>query len=980
MINKFVFSYNESFSITLNPLFIQDSSNSVSGTIDWGDGSTSSYAYATASHTYNSGGTYTVTYNTQGSTKIGNGFCANNGCLISCELSDELTNICAGTFYGASNLKELNIPYMCIVEDNSCSYSGLEVVNFGSPDKKSIVNYTSNGTNAFYMCSSLKNINYYYKLSISDNKIYTYFYKTSNSYHIIKFETEIRNIRIGSHMPSFRNIDVERESKTIWKIALGSKIIWNIYPDTSSVEFLKVSENYIGEKFLESYNTQSVLTSVYWIHEVDGAIIETYLSTSELQSWECETLEPYYYTDGDRQYVGYYQIPVGTDFGQHDMKITYKSPDTGNVLKLEYPIYYLEEVELQLEQTEYDWYPFRGLWAESSEECLPCGNLKYKCLDNNGIEIVDYLKRELTFFTTKYTFPIISNAQYKLGENQSVHGSYISDCHKCYDFNITVNIRKYTDERNPNKNGNSTYYHKEVVPYSFTINYTSNVQTYQKFVDRHLFLFPPYSINNIDIKISNSINVNESDFNTSSVFSTDDYDNGYDTFATTFYNTLCNTSTGGTFSNFSSKDEFINYLKNCKFNEENLLEDVVVKGVNISSMLPTTNVSVATTSYLGNYNSKKIPSVSSFGYVFWGDGTFDRHTFSNKIILEYFDEYDYTESEKISVYKYGTISSTTSTFTVLNIDDTKLRNGSVISNDEIVSNFENNTIFKNRYLHSYKDDGQYTIEITTPAGMDIGETSPSMDFTDRTNFWRFDLNCQSSNDINTSYSFLDNNDYEFAKNDITGSFLQKENFILTDLIQTDYNGYVQASSITKEMQIGTSLGYRRCYGYRGKSLNSGYETYTSIFGFRLCGIPFLEKINFNSKMFNSYSTLTSSSIAYKFNSMLKYLQRLTEITVDLDYSKNIKYYIPELSKFTYNNGGLKQYYGGNEIFNKISHDSLSNIVYSYESSNGNVSIVVYNNDTIKLSLNDGYTTLQAIENKSNSLPDDPHELDIWINN
>lgn len=39
---------------------------------------------------------------------------------------------------------------------------------------------------------------------------------------------EIRNLRIGSHMPSFKNINIQRDSNVAWTIALGSKIIWQL--------------------------------------------------------------------------------------------------------------------------------------------------------------------------------------------------------------------------------------------------------------------------------------------------------------------------------------------------------------------------------------------------------------------------------------------------------------------------------------------------------------------------------------------------------------------------------------------------------------------------------------------------------------------------------------------------------------------------------------------------------------------------------
>lgn len=750
--------------------------------------------------------------------------------------------------------------------------------------------------------------------------------------------------------------------------------------DISGNEYLKVSENYIGQKFLERYYTQSVYTSVYWVHEVDGQEVETYISSSEFNSWECETLEPYYYTDGDRQYVGYYQIKKDSSFGQHNMKITYKSPESGSTLSVEYQIYYMEEVDLILNQTEYDWYPFRGLWAESEQECLPFGDLKYRCYDNENNEIiVFYTNNRLNFITTRYTFPTVSNARYKFGENQLVHGFYVSSCNKCYDFDIIVNIRKYTDERNPNKNGNNTYYHKNIIPYSFVIDYKENILSYAKLVDRHLFYFPSFSRNDIDISVSNSINVTESDFDTSPSISTDDYENGYDTFATTHYNTLCKNGSNESFLNFTDKEEFISYLQTCKFNGKSILKTAKVKGVNISGMLFSGNAKAITTSYLEAPNNTKIPEVVTFGYVYWGDGTFDIYATGDEIIKN--NIFDNAQTKIISLNKYGSINSEKANFTVINVDDAKLKNGKIMStNGELIDNFETNSILENRYTHKYEKEGIYKIEITAPAGQDIGETSPSASETRRVNFWRFNLNYQSSTVVNQSYSFLNDSEYNLIKNDgDIGTHDKKENFILNDLF-TCSDDYIYVGKIVTELEVGTSLGYRRCYGYKGENRNDGYENFTKVFGFNICGLPFLNKIKFNSLMFDSYSNLTSSALGYKFPNSLNYMPRLTQIIVDSDYNQNILHNIPNIYNFNYNNGGLTQYYGSiKSIFNEVSNGSLSNIIYAY-SNNQNASLIVYNNDTIKLIVNNGYTNLQSIENRQGSLPENPHNLDLWIDN
>lgn len=158
MVNKFTFKSDDAFDLNLNPLFISDA---VTGRVDWGDGTVTEYVYGANSHSYASGGEYTVTFTTENGSEIGNGFCASNNYLTSVELDDGITRIGAGTFYYAKNLTRLDVPGGAFVEDSSCTGSGLKMVHFGRYRKGSVISLTSCGTQAFMDCTNLESITFY---------------------------------------------------------------------------------------------------------------------------------------------------------------------------------------------------------------------------------------------------------------------------------------------------------------------------------------------------------------------------------------------------------------------------------------------------------------------------------------------------------------------------------------------------------------------------------------------------------------------------------------------------------------------------------------------------------------------------------------------------------------------------------------------------------------------------------------------------
>lgn len=159
MTNTFIFANQNGFNISLAPL---SDNESTTGTIRWGDGSTSKYQYGYNSHTYERGGEYIVTIITTDFQTTCAEFCANNQYLISAELDFNITKIVSGTFQGASNLVNVKIPYNAIIEDGSFSKcSKLSVVVFGRYKMSSTISLEKHGSRSFLGCTNLENILYY---------------------------------------------------------------------------------------------------------------------------------------------------------------------------------------------------------------------------------------------------------------------------------------------------------------------------------------------------------------------------------------------------------------------------------------------------------------------------------------------------------------------------------------------------------------------------------------------------------------------------------------------------------------------------------------------------------------------------------------------------------------------------------------------------------------------------------------------------
>lgn len=159
MTSTFIFANQSSFSLSLTPF---SADKSTTGTIKWGDGSTSEYQYGYNNHTYEKGGEYIVTITTTDFTETCGEFCANNQYLISAELDFNITKIASGTFYSASNLVTIKIPCNAVVENGSFTNCvKLTNVMFGRYKIPSTVLLEKHGIQSFLGCTSLKNISYY---------------------------------------------------------------------------------------------------------------------------------------------------------------------------------------------------------------------------------------------------------------------------------------------------------------------------------------------------------------------------------------------------------------------------------------------------------------------------------------------------------------------------------------------------------------------------------------------------------------------------------------------------------------------------------------------------------------------------------------------------------------------------------------------------------------------------------------------------
>lgn len=187
MTSTFMFASESEFSLSLTPF---SSNATTTGTIEWGDGSKSEYQYGYNNHTYEKGGEYTVTITTTDFTDTCGGFCANNQYLVSADLDYNITKVASGTFYGASKLATIKIPYNSTVENGALTNcTSLTTVMFGRYKMSSTVLLENQGANAFEGCTSLKNISYYTDdTTLQGTTVSNYFIVSADTYIPVEYK------------------------------------------------------------------------------------------------------------------------------------------------------------------------------------------------------------------------------------------------------------------------------------------------------------------------------------------------------------------------------------------------------------------------------------------------------------------------------------------------------------------------------------------------------------------------------------------------------------------------------------------------------------------------------------------------------------------------------------------------------------------------------------------------------------------------
>jgi phage minor structural protein len=207
MVNRFIFYSDSSFDLKLSPI-CPDSS--VTGTINWGDGTVTDYVYDYNTHSYSSGGTYIVTYTTTDFETIGYGTFASNKYITNATLDDGLKTIGAGTFYYVTSMSTLNVPSGAVVTASSCVGAKFTSVNFGNKKNAYTRSLTENDKNAFQDCTDLEYITIYTDdTTLQGTTNNTYFLANSDgtSYIPVKYEA-IRTPIIITDIPKSNYITV----------------------------------------------------------------------------------------------------------------------------------------------------------------------------------------------------------------------------------------------------------------------------------------------------------------------------------------------------------------------------------------------------------------------------------------------------------------------------------------------------------------------------------------------------------------------------------------------------------------------------------------------------------------------------------------------------------------------------------------------------------------------------------------------------
>jgi phage minor structural protein len=158
VVNVFTVKGDNGFTLSVNPI---STDNTITGTVAWGDGSTTDYAHQTLAHTYTAGGTYTITYTTSTFESFGNGTFAGSTYLVGVTLDEGIKYVGNGAFAGCSSLESISFPPGTIVQDSAAPGSSIKSATLGSYLSPSTVALSDCGTNAFTGCTSLEKVTVY---------------------------------------------------------------------------------------------------------------------------------------------------------------------------------------------------------------------------------------------------------------------------------------------------------------------------------------------------------------------------------------------------------------------------------------------------------------------------------------------------------------------------------------------------------------------------------------------------------------------------------------------------------------------------------------------------------------------------------------------------------------------------------------------------------------------------------------------------
>lgn len=471
------------------------------------------------------------------------------------------------------------------------------------------------------------------------------------------------------------------------------------------------------------------------------------------------------------------------------------------------------EYKLDMDSTEYTWYPFRYLFAETSTSgCVcPAGTLEYRCNSRGGDLITEYKHQNFNIEYAKYIFPKPSNARYKFGENQRVEMQYLSDAGKLWTQVIYVNVRPYTDARNPDCSSysNATTYNKNVSAVSLDVK----VEKYA-YENTSASLIKSVALDNFgdswnwfdengelkDIPYRCSKNIKNTDTDKVHYFTyrnipilnpvlvaedgTKMVGDGTSVAPTQQLVKVVKLKSADFFSRYY---EFYEYLRDCTYEDSSgTLHHEIHYNDNNNNTVIVDNI--FGDSVCGNFASlesltpSQYKESSAVGYIYWGDGTFDIYSFSNYCATtrSIFEESDlktyrnctYANGKKGQVVCYPIFGNVSGNSTLVC--------GRKIENEAIVFDYETDTMIAR--AHEYIDIEDfykiYTISITCSASYiendDYG-TVLSIDCKDdKDNFMRQvnNSNIKSWCDLHTAYasqsdllSLVDKSYYYYNRDD-----------------------------------------------------------------------------------------------------------------------------------------------------------------------------------------------------------------------